>query len=162
MNGNRKPSPLALIPQHTLLSLSSLFLMQSLGYAAVCPFFPFFFFLKPACFRKQITPSEPGGACPSRWRRRWNVTQTADWQGGTHWEKQDEVEDGQARGGDRTEWGGRGGEDKKRKDTWTRKQEWERLETGWSERRERRRKKSGSPFLWSVPWVGQYQVNLGG
>lgn len=52
----------------------------------------------PAHFCKQITPSEPGGACPSRWRRRWNVAPTVDWQGGTFREKQDELEDGQSEG----------------------------------------------------------------
>lgn len=53
------------------------------------------FFLFYPVFYKQITLSEPVGVCPSQWRSRWNVTQTADWQGGTHRETQDEVEDGQ-------------------------------------------------------------------
>lgn len=84
-------------------NLSSVFLMQSLGSAVVCLMF-FLFFGCLLCVCKQITPSEPNSACPSHWTRRWNITQTAEWQGGTQWEKQDEVEDEQSKGW-RQNWG---------------------------------------------------------
>lgn len=107
----------------------------------------------PARFCKQITPSEPGGACPSHWRRRWNVTQTADWQGGTHrgwgggwtrwggeWMERGIVT---AKGGG---WGGRG-EDKKWKDRWCKGQRQGREEVRRSERGERKARKVGLFFV---------------
>lgn len=117
-------------------------------------------FLMPGRFCKQITPSEPGGACPSHWRRRWNVTQTADWQGGTHW----------GWGGGWTRWGGEwmergivrakgggwgdGGEDKKWKDRWCRGQRQGREEVSRSERGERKGRKVGLFFCRMSPGCG--------
>lgn len=99
--------PLSPRSLNTHFSLPSLFLMQSLGFTAAVFFPPF---LMPARFCKQITPSEPGGACPLCWKRRWNVAQTADWQEGTHGEKQDEVVDVWSEG-----WRTKGGRGKGRK-----------------------------------------------
>ena len=82
------------------------------------------FFLMPARFCKQITPSEPGGACPSRWREEvecrsdsWLTRRHAQGKNKMRWRMD------RARYGDRTEGRGGGGRVKKGKDTWCRGQE---------------------------------------